>query len=56
MNSSRATTTQIAQRGSREKSKATTIPETTSRRSTIGSSSAPRRLYWPVSRAANPSA
>jgi len=45
MNSSRATTTMIAHRGSSRKSNATTIPETISNRSTTGSSSAPRRLY-----------
>ncbi len=55
MNSSRATTTAIAHRGSSSKFQATAIPEITSSRSTIGSSSAPSRLYWPVSRAANPS-
>ena len=55
MNTSRATTSAIAQRGSSEKCQHTTIPDTTSSRSMMGSSSAPRRLYCPVSRAANPS-
>src|SRR5918992_789456 len=43
------------QRGSRSNSQATMAPEITSRRSVSGSSSAPRRLYWPVIRATMPS-
>ena len=55
MNSSRATRIASAQRGSSSKYQQTATPEMISSRSTAGSSSAPMREYWPVTRAAIPS-
>ena len=55
MKSSRATRTASAQRGSSSWYQQAMTPQRTSRRSTIGSSSVPKRLYWPVTRAAMPS-
>src|ERR671914_1065763 len=55
ISASRAASTSSAQRGRRSNSQATMAPEITSRRSVSGSSSAPRRLYWPVIRATMPS-
>ena len=55
MNSSRAASSASAQRGSSSKFQHTITPESTSSRSTTGSSSAPIREYWPVTRAAIPS-
>ena len=55
MNSSRATRIASAQRGSSSKYQQTATPEMISSRSTSGSSSAPMREYWPVTRAAIPS-
>ena len=55
MNSSRAASTASAQRGSRSNFQHTITPATISIRSTSGSSSAPMREYWPVTRAAMPS-
>ena len=52
---SRAASTASAQRGSSSKCQQTTAPERIVSRSTIGSSSAPIRLYWPVARARKPS-
>src|SRR5438045_2309601 len=50
MNSSRPTRTAMAQRGSSSKCQHTTSPATTSSRSATGSSSAPSREHWPVTR------
>ena len=55
ISSSRAASTASAQRGSSSNFQHTIAPEITSARSVSGSSSVPRRLYWPVMRAAMPS-
>ena len=55
MNSSRAASTASAQRGSSSNFQHTITPAMISSRSTNGSSSAPIREYWPVTRAAIPS-
>ena len=55
MNASRAASSASAHRGSSSKYQQTATPEITSRRSTSGSSSAPMREYWPVTRAVIPS-
>jgi hypothetical protein len=56
MKTSRAIITASIQRGSRSNFQHTTTPAITSERSMTGSISAPSRLYWPVTRAAMPSA
>ena len=55
MTTSRATSTASAQRGSSSKCHTTATPTITTSRSMSGSISAPRRLYWPVTRATIPS-
>ncbi len=55
MATSRTARAAIAQRGSSSKFQQTAAPARIVSRSTIGSSSAPMRLYWPVARATNPS-